>query len=219
MSPIMNRRQWLKTSALATTGLLVSSGFPSCGQKEAFSGLSPQKSRIIKLNSNESPYGISEKAGQAIVEAMGECHLYPHGEYVELIELIAEGEGLTPDHIILGGGSTEVFNMIIRWWRAIAGSDEVLETYANHLRCTTFVEMSQLPGHLGAALAVKVNGLENELVVTSLWADLTSAGHFEKGSFDDAVVKPSTQKLLKSFELKVEYFETVVSTGILEEEK
>ena len=31
----------------------------------------------------------------------------------------------------------------------------------------------------------------------------------------DAVVKPSTQKLLKSFDLKVEYFETVVATGIL----
>jgi len=105
--------------------------------------------------------------------------------------------------------------MVIRWWRAVAGADDVLEHYADHLRTTTFVEMAELPGHLGAALAVKVNGTENELVVTSLWADLVSAGHFEKGSFDDAVVKPSTQELLKSFDLKVEYFETVVSTGIL----
>jgi hypothetical protein len=94
-----------------------------------------------------------------------------------------------------------------------------LKTYADHLRRTTFVEMAQLPGHLGATLAVKVNGHENELVVTSLWSDLASAGHFEKGAFDDAVVKPSTQKLLKSFDLKVEYFETVFSTGILEEKR
>lgn len=77
--------------------------------------------------------------------------------------------------------------------------------------------MANLPGHLGAALAVKVNGTECELVVTSLWLDLASAGHFEKGAFDDAVVKPSTQKLLKSFDLKVEYFETLVTTGILSE--
>lgn len=105
--------------------------------------------------------------------------------------------------------------MIIRWWRAVAGSDDVLEQYAEHLKRTTFVEMAQLPGHLGAALAVKVNGEQNELVVTSLWADLASAGHFEKGNFDDAVVKPSTQKLLQSFDLKVEYFETVVATGKL----
>ena len=105
--------------------------------------------------------------------------------------------------------------MIIRWWRAVAGSEDVLKRYADHLERTTFVEMAELPGHLGAALAVKVKGEDYELVVTSLWADLGSAGHFEKGDFDDAVVKPSTQKLLKSFDLKVEYFETVVSTGRL----
>lgn len=105
--------------------------------------------------------------------------------------------------------------MIIRWWRAVAGSDAVLEQYADHLERTTFKEMAELPGHLGAALARKVNGTDNELVVTSLWEDLGAAGHFEKGAFDDAVVKPSTQKLLQSFDLKVEYFETVVSTGVL----
>lgn len=105
--------------------------------------------------------------------------------------------------------------MIIRLWRAVAGSDQVLEQYADHLRRTTFVEMAELPGHLGACLATKVNGTDNELVVTSFWENLSSAGHFENGAFDDAVVKPSTQKLLKSFDLKVEYFETVVSTGIL----
>ena len=107
--------------------------------------------------------------------------------------------------------------MIMRMWRAVAGSDEVLEQYADHLRRTTFVEMAELPGHLGAALAVRVKGQDNELIVTSLWSDLGSAGHFEKGDFDDAVVKPSTQKLLKSFDLKVEYFETVVATGKLGE--
>ncbi|WP_444966553.1 hypothetical protein [Roseovarius pacificus] len=106
--------------------------------------------------------------------------------------------------------------MIIRWWRAVAGSQAVLDQYADHLERTTFREMAELPGHLGASLAVKVNGADYELVVTSLWSDLTSAGHFEQGAFDDAVVKPSTQKLLKSFDLKVEYFKTLVTTGILE---
>lgn len=107
--------------------------------------------------------------------------------------------------------------MIIRWWRAVAGTEDVLQQYAEHLERTTFVEMAELPGHLGAALAVKVKGRDKELVVTSLWSDLNSAAHFEKGSFDDAVVKPSTQKLLKSFDVKVEYFETVVATGKLAE--
>ena len=108
--------------------------------------------------------------------------------------------------------------MIIRWWRAVAGSEAVLAQYADHLERTTFVEMAQLPGHLGATLSVKVNSEEKALVVASFWQDLASAGHFERGDFDDAVVKPSTQKLLQSFDLKVEYFETVVATGLLDSE-
>ncbi|MBN9222431.1 MAG: hypothetical protein J0I79_31215 [Mesorhizobium sp.] len=105
--------------------------------------------------------------------------------------------------------------MIIRFWRAVAGSTEVLDAYADHLRRTTFVEMAELPGHLGATLARKVRGTDNELVVMSLWEDMDSAAHFIKDGFDDAVVKPSTQKLLKSFDLKVEFFDTQVSTGVL----
>ena len=105
--------------------------------------------------------------------------------------------------------------MVIRLWRATAGSNEVLSQYAEHLERTTFVEMSELPGHLGATLATKVNAPDNELIVTSFWQDLQSAGHFEQGAFDDAVVKPSTQALLQSFDVKVEYFETVVTTGLL----
>lgn len=58
--------------------------------------------------------------------------------------------------------------MIIRWWRAVAGSQAVLDQYVDHLERTTFREMAELPGHLGASLAVKVNGTDYELVVTSL---------------------------------------------------
>ena len=116
------------------------------------------------------------------------------------------------------GASKEESAMIIRFWRAVAGSDAVLDTYADHLRRTTFAEMAELPGHLGATLARKVKGTDNELVVVSLWEDLASAAHFQKGDFDDAVVKPSTQTLLKSFDLKVEYFETLVSTGVVSDE-
>ena len=105
--------------------------------------------------------------------------------------------------------------MIIRFWRAVAGSDAVLDAYADHLRKTTFVEMAELPGHLGATLARKVRGTDNELVVASFWEDMASAAHFQQGDFDDAVVKPSTRKLLQSFDLKVEYFETLVSTGVV----
>ena len=110
----MNRREWLKTSTIATTGLLVSSSFPSCGKRgDVLEKPSPPTGQV-KLNSNESPYGISDKARRAIIEAIDASHLYPHRKYSELVELIAARERLTPEHIILGGGSTEVMNMVIR---------------------------------------------------------------------------------------------------------
>lgn len=71
--------------------------------------------------------------------------------------------------------------MIIRWWRAVAGSQEVLQHYADHLHRTKFKEMVTLLGHLGGYVAVKVNGTDCELVVTSLSSDLASAGPFKKG--------------------------------------
>lgn len=108
--------------------------------------------------------------------------------------------------------------MIIRSWRAVAGKDEVLAKYADHLIRTTFKEMSELPGHLGATLARKIEGKDNELVVISYWSDMDSANHFGKGAFDDAVVKASTQELLQSFDLKVEYFETIASSGMMSRE-
>jgi heme-degrading monooxygenase HmoA len=106
--------------------------------------------------------------------------------------------------------------MIIRSWRACAGSEEVLSAYADHVRRTTFVEMAELPGHLGATLVRKVGSSNAELLVLSFWKDMASAAHFMKGQPDDAVVKESTQKLLQSFDLKVDYLETIVSTGVLE---
>lgn len=108
--------------------------------------------------------------------------------------------------------------MLIRSWRAIAGARKILNTYADHLQKNTFVEMAQLPGHLGATLAHKTDSSECELIVMSFWKDKNAADQFSSTTSNDAVVKPGTQKLLKSFDLKVEYFETLVSTGIVNQD-
>jgi len=57
--------------------------------------------------------------------------------------------------------------MIIRIWRVVAGSSEVLTAYADPLRRTTFVEIADLPDHLGATMARKVKGIDNALIVVS----------------------------------------------------
>lgn len=113
MAMQLNRRQWLKTSAIAAAGLISGSNFPAC-RKDTFS---PQTSSSgedsIRLNSNESPYGISENARQAIINSIGRSNRYPHRHYFELEELIAEKENISPDNIFLGAGSTEVMTTLI----------------------------------------------------------------------------------------------------------
>jgi heme-degrading monooxygenase HmoA len=103
--------------------------------------------------------------------------------------------------------------MIIRSWRAVAASEEVVKAYADHLERFTFEEMARLSGHIGACLSSKRDGDRFVLLVMSFWKDMDAVRQFSPGSVDDAVVKPSTQKLLEEFDLKVEHFEVLVKSG------
>ena len=105
--------------------------------------------------------------------------------------------------------------MIIRSWRAIAASQRIVDEYTAHLERTTFKEMAQLDGNLGASLSKKPIGDKFELLVLSYWRDMDAVRQFARGAIDDAVVKPSTQKLLDSYDPKVEYFEVCGSSGAL----
>ncbi len=113
MNTWMSRRQWLKRSAAAATGLLVAPEFIACRRQSTFFRSSPETEEIILLNNNESPYGMPPEAREAVLDSLPRANRYPHKNYSELAALIAEKEGLPEDHVILGAGSTEVMNMAI----------------------------------------------------------------------------------------------------------
>lgn len=69
---------------------------------------------VIKLASNENPFGCSPKALEAIQQELANISIYPDGAAVELTAAVAEKFGLTPDQIIFGAGSDEVILMIAR---------------------------------------------------------------------------------------------------------
>jgi histidinol-phosphate aminotransferase len=72
-------------------------------------GEQPQMQRLVKLNTNESPYGPSPKALAAISSQNNDdLRLYPDPEGVELKKAIAKLHGLNPNQIFLGNGSDEV---------------------------------------------------------------------------------------------------------------
>lgn len=72
-------------------------------------GEQPQMERLVKLNTNESPYGPSPKALAAINEqTTDDLRLYPDPEGVALKKAIADLHGLDPKQVFLGNGSDEV---------------------------------------------------------------------------------------------------------------
>ncbi len=73
-------------------------------------GLDP--ATIIKLASNENPFGPSPLAVEAGRRAMGEVRLYPDGGCCKLRRRLADRFELSPDQIILGNGSNEIIELL-----------------------------------------------------------------------------------------------------------
>ncbi|WP_281886959.1 histidinol-phosphate transaminase [Paenibacillus sp. YYML68] len=69
---------------------------------------------VIKLASNENPFGCSPKAKEAIIAAVEQSSIYPDGGAVDLTKAVAEQLGVQPNQIIFGAGSDEVILMIAR---------------------------------------------------------------------------------------------------------
>ena len=69
---------------------------------------------VIKLASNENPSGSSPKANQAIKKALKELQLYPDASGFHLRVALAKLEKVSFDEIVLGNGSNEVIELLIR---------------------------------------------------------------------------------------------------------
>jgi len=78
---------------------------------------------ILRMMSNENPLPPSEKVIRAITQAVSQCNLYPHSAY-ELREKLAKPYGLKAENVILGQGSNEIIDMVIRAF--VMPGDEVI---------------------------------------------------------------------------------------------
>jgi histidinol-phosphate aminotransferase len=63
---------------------------------------------LIRLNSNENPYGPSPRAVEALREAAVRGNRYAWNEENDLKEILAKKEGVSVDHIMITPGSTEI---------------------------------------------------------------------------------------------------------------
>ena len=100
----IDRRQWLKSAGLGGS-------FFFLGGLEAMALDTPSRplltGKIAQLNSNENPYGPSKRVRTAITNTFDDACRYPFMALPQLVDMIAEKEGVTKDHIVVTGGSTE----------------------------------------------------------------------------------------------------------------
>jgi histidinol-phosphate aminotransferase len=71
-------------------------------------GEQPRIADLIKLNTNESPFGPSPLALEAMRAAVDTLRLYPDPEATELRETLAAHHGVKPEQVFVGNGSDEV---------------------------------------------------------------------------------------------------------------
>ena len=111
-------------------------------------------SDVVKLSSNENPYGPSPASVEALRRASFELHRYPSTDHAELRAAIGEIHGVDADNVICGVGSDEVLQFIAQ---SFSGpGDEVI--YTEH-----GFSMYPILAHAAGATPVKVP--ENERVV------------------------------------------------------
>ena len=100
----IDRRKWLKTVGM-------SSGFALLGGLEGLAyppSLHRSKNATpISLNANENPYGPSARVREILSSSFDIACRYPFRTLSGVVKIIAEKEGVSKDHIVITGGSTE----------------------------------------------------------------------------------------------------------------
>ena len=92
------------------------------GGKAALAGLT----NIVKLSSNENPFGPSDRAKEAFARSVHQMHRYPSTDHLALRQAIASVHGLDAARVICGVGSDEIIHFLNQ---AFAGpKDEVVFT-------------------------------------------------------------------------------------------
>jgi len=78
-------------------------------------GEQPKLSNLIKLNTNENPYGPSPKVLEAVkAEAADTLRLYPDPNSDRVKAAVAAYYGLTPSQVFVGNGSDEVLAFVFQ---------------------------------------------------------------------------------------------------------
>jgi histidinol-phosphate aminotransferase len=68
---------------------------------------------IVKLASNENPYGVSPKVQKAVAEIVSNMYMYPDDSMFELKDALGSHFGIKSENIIIGSGSDQIIEFAI----------------------------------------------------------------------------------------------------------
>ncbi|NNK13941.1 MAG: histidinol-phosphate transaminase [Desulfofustis sp.] len=102
----------------------------------------------IKLASNENPLGPSPLALTAIQAALADLHRYPDGSGYYLSRAIAEKDGVEPSQVVLGNGSNEIIEFLVKAF--VQAGDEVITSHPSFLMYQKFVQVRGGKNHVVA---------------------------------------------------------------------
>ena len=81
-------------------------------------GLQPTEAGWVKLNTNECPYAPSPRAAAAIQKELADegeaLRLYPNPKSTPLRQFVAKLHGLREENVLIGNGSDDVLNLLVR---------------------------------------------------------------------------------------------------------
>lgn len=88
---------------------------PGRSQDEIAQDFGLKKEDIIKLGSNENPWGPSPKAMKAIEDEIASINRYPESQLHELVSEIADYAGVKDSQVIIGGdGADEIIDVLAK---------------------------------------------------------------------------------------------------------
>src|ERR1039458_2574145 len=71
-----------------------------------------RRSRLIRLDSNENPFGPSARAVEAMKGALSGANFYPDDDCNLLRHKLATHHGLTPEQVLITAGSTAMLSLL-----------------------------------------------------------------------------------------------------------
>ena len=130
--------------------------------KPYVAGEQPRIRNLVKLNTNENPYGPSPKALEAIRATADEAlRLYPDPSATVLREAIAARFGVQADEVFVGNGSDEVlahtFQALLKHDRPLLYPDITYSFYPTYSRLYD-IEVVEVP--LDEAFGIRLSGYD-----------------------------------------------------------